>query len=69
MELDFAGGRYAQAIRLSNGIYYPFYQNLGGVLYRKRRFSEARKCYGIVLEANPSNEIARSRMESMPSTP
>lgn len=67
-DLDLARGRFAEAIQSSGGAYYEIYNNLGAVLYRKKRFAEARDCYAIVLEADPANRIARERMAAMGSS-
>jgi len=64
-EMNLAGGWYSEAIRVSEGSYYLFYQNLGGVLYWLKRFPEARECYSIVLQADPENQIAQGRLDAL----
>jgi tetratricopeptide (TPR) repeat protein len=60
-ELPQAEGRFERAIRRTHGAVSQFYYNLGAVLYRARRFDEARRCYRVVLEDEPENRVARER--------
>jgi len=57
--------RFAEATRISNGAYYETYLNLGSALYRLGRFTEAEKCYRIVLAEAPDNRLARERLEEI----
>ncbi len=58
-----AAARFSSAISRSDGAYYEIYNNLGAVLFRMKRYDEARACYEIVLEEVPGNRIARDRLE------
>jgi hypothetical protein len=60
-----AASRFTLAILESEGAYYETYNNLGAVLFRMGRHSEARACYEIVLQEDPDNLNARKRLESI----
>jgi tetratricopeptide (TPR) repeat protein len=61
-ELVEAEARFARAIERSGGAYYEIYNNLGAVLYRMKRVEDARRCYRVVLEDDPSSRVARERL-------
>jgi tetratricopeptide (TPR) repeat protein len=64
-ELGLAQGCFADAIRRSGGAYYEMYSNLGSVLFRRKEFEEAKRCYAIVLEERPDDRLARERMAAL----
>ena len=64
-DLDRAEAFLLEALRQSRGRYFEVYNNLGAVYYKKKMMPEASLCYRIVLEENPENEIARSRVQSL----
>ncbi len=68
-ELPQAQARFARAVALSGGAYYEIYNNLGATLWQQRREREAADCYRIVLEEDPSNRVARSRLATPTSPP
>jgi hypothetical protein len=57
-----AAPRFAAGIRASGGAYYELYANLAAALYRLDRLAEAAACYRIVLEDDPANARAHSRL-------
>jgi tetratricopeptide (TPR) repeat protein len=68
-DLDRAEARLAQAVERGGGAYYEAYNNLGAVLWRKRRYDEAARCYEIVLAHDPANHLARERVAGRPAGP
>lgn len=65
-DLEKARAFFASALLESGGAYYEIYGNLGAVLFRMQRFTEAAACYRIVLQDDPANRIARERSASLP---
>jgi tetratricopeptide (TPR) repeat protein len=57
-----AAPRFAAGIRASGGAYYELYANLAAALYRQDRLAEAAACYRIVLQDDPANARAHSRL-------
>jgi len=64
-ELGQALARFNRAAASSGGAYYEIYNNLGAVLYRMKRYDEARACYEVVLQDEPGNDTARRRLAEM----
>jgi tetratricopeptide (TPR) repeat protein len=65
-EFPQAAARFSLALQASGGAYYEIYNNLGAVYFRMKRFTDARACYEMVLQDDPSNRIARERLSSLP---
>jgi tetratricopeptide (TPR) repeat protein len=64
-ELDLAQVQFARAIRESRGAYDELYIDLGTTLLRQGKVGDARRCYLIVLENDPDNELARARLAEL----
>jgi hypothetical protein len=64
-ELAPAAARMAAAIRACDGRYYELYANLGAVLFRMKRWSDAKRCYELVLAEHASNALARERLNEI----
>jgi hypothetical protein len=60
-----AAPRFAAAIRESTGAYFEIYANLGAALYRLGRLADADACYGVVLQDDPQNALARRRLDEI----
>jgi len=67
-ELDLAQARFQAGIIEANGSYYELYNNLGSVLYQKRRLKEAGDCYRVVLRDDPGNRLAAERLAAISRT-
>ena len=63
-ELTQAERLFSLALQQSGGAYYEIYNNLAATLFRERRTAEAAACYRIVLDENPSSQVARERLAS-----
>ncbi len=64
-ELEQAAERFIRAIEESDGAFYEHYNNLGSVFYRQERYEEALRCYLIVLQERPDENIAGRRVEDI----
>jgi len=64
-ELGLAEAYFASALRKSGGAYYEIYGNLGAVLFRQRRYTEARRCYEVVLSERPHDRTALERVAAI----
>jgi tetratricopeptide (TPR) repeat protein len=67
-EMDPAQARFAAGIMEAGGSYYELYNNLGSVLYQKRRLKEAGDCYRVVLRDDPGNRLAAERLAAISRT-
>jgi len=67
-EMDLAQARFAAGILEAGGSYYELYNNLGSVLYQKRRLKEAGDCYRVVLREDPGNRLAAERLAAISRT-
>ncbi len=67
-ESDLAQARFAAGIMEAGGSYYELYNNLGSVLYQKRRLKEAGDCYRVVLRDDPGNRLAVERLAAISRT-
>ncbi len=56
---------FAAGIMEARGSYYELYNNLGSVLYQKRRLQEAGDCYRVVLRDDPGNSLAAERLAAI----
>ena len=65
-ELPQAAARFSRALQDSGGAYYEIYNNLGAVYFRMKLFADARACYEMVLQDDPTNRLARERLSSLP---
>jgi tetratricopeptide (TPR) repeat protein len=62
---DAAESFYLDAMEASQGRYYEVYSNLGAVYFKEGRYEEAARCYQVVLDDQPGNQLARERLEAM----
>jgi hypothetical protein len=62
---DAAESYYLDAIEGSQGRYYEVYSNLGAVYFKEKRYDEAKRCYQVVLDDQPGNQLAQDRIEAM----
>jgi tetratricopeptide (TPR) repeat protein len=61
-----ATGHYARAAALSPELGDDLYFKLGNLAFRNRDLSRARECWQRVLELNPSHQLARANLASLP---
>jgi hypothetical protein len=57
-----AEARFRTAIQHGGEDYYEIYLNLGSALYQQKKYDEAARCYKVVLQEDPRNKVARSRL-------
>lgn len=62
---DAAESFYLDAMEASQGRYYEVYSNLGAVYFKAGRYDEAARCYQVVLDDQPGNQLAQERLKIM----